>query len=77
MAHLGRGDPLLNFRDIHTWGFDFSPVLVSDLSAQDKCLISCLLREEKAEASTLFFHRVLFCVTHLTEVNQLSAFSGN
>lgn len=32
MAHLRRGDPLLNFRDVHSWGLDFSPVLVSDLS---------------------------------------------
>lgn len=53
MAHLRAGDPLLNFRDVHTWGLNFSSVLVSVLSGQDKCIVFCLLEEEKAEAPTL------------------------
>lgn len=53
MAYLMRGDPLLNIRDVHTWGLDFTPVLVLDLSGQDECIIFCLLGEEKAESSTL------------------------
>lgn len=53
MAHLRTGDLLLNFRDVHTWGLNFSSVLVSVLSGQDKCIVFCLLGEEKAEAPTL------------------------